>query len=246
MELELLRGSCERGKVPLPWESPSVAGKFIRTDRELKGPGICLPNYLGRDRQELLASTSLPFPAQNVPGAASMWSAQALKAGLQLMDPWKGLHVGCIETAWRVWSVVWAASECIQGGVWVCCTCPQKSIYTGVSQPWEPHFPLAMVGCDFRGCKLCELEDWAEWLSVLSQQRSSRGRFHSSRLSQHTHQVVEGSTELHVPGGQPLGRSMEWFLSQQSTPVPPTLYHSLELDLGQTCPRRDLPERQAR
>ena len=34
-----------------------MAGKFIRTHRELKGPGMCLPNYLGRDRQQLLASS---------------------------------------------------------------------------------------------------------------------------------------------------------------------------------------------
>ena len=45
-----------------------MAGKFIRVDRELKGPGTCLPNYLGRERQEPMASTSLPFPARNVPG----------------------------------------------------------------------------------------------------------------------------------------------------------------------------------
>ena len=36
MGLASMRGSCERGRIPSPWELPSLAGRSTRTERELK------------------------------------------------------------------------------------------------------------------------------------------------------------------------------------------------------------------
>ena len=52
MELVLLGGTCERGKIPSPWETPSPARISAGTERELQKLGEECGSWLGVGRTD--------------------------------------------------------------------------------------------------------------------------------------------------------------------------------------------------
>ena len=111
-----LGGSCERGKVPSPWEPPSPAGRSARTEREIQRlRGEC-SNRLAAGRAERDQHRwSWPPCCTLQPEMRICWCAQWLGAETRVSAdrPGEGTGVGCMETAQRGWSVAWAAN----GGV---------------------------------------------------------------------------------------------------------------------------------
>ena len=116
MGLAPLKGSCERGKVPLHWKPPSLAGRSAGTDKELQRLTGEWGRWLvaGRAEREQLRR-SLSHHCTSQPKRHICWYVQQLGAETQASvdRPWERTWFGWAETTWRAWDVVQAAT----GGV---------------------------------------------------------------------------------------------------------------------------------
>ena len=112
-----MEGSCERGKGPSPWESPSPAGRSGRTDRELQRlRGEC-SSWLTADRAERDEHRhSWPPPRTPEPKTHVRWYMWEPGAEGRASDdrPRERTGVGHAERAQRDRSVVWPHWECVQ------------------------------------------------------------------------------------------------------------------------------------
>ena len=115
MGLLPLGGSCERRKIPSPWEPPSPAGSSAGTDRELQK----LREYsirLAAGRTERNQHRwSLPRCYTSQPETAACWCSWWLggETRASVDRPRERTWFGCMETTQRSWSVVCTAT----GGV---------------------------------------------------------------------------------------------------------------------------------
>ena len=126
MGLAPLKGSCERGKVPLHWKPPSLAGRSAGTDKELQRLTGEWGRWLvaGRAEREQLRR-SLSHHCTSQPKRHICWYVQQLGAETQASvdRPGDGTPFGCAEKPKR--PGVWSG---LQMGVCTACSLgpPQK------------------------------------------------------------------------------------------------------------------------
>ena len=251
-----LGGSCERRMLTSPWEPPSPAGRYARSDRELQRlerrvwelawgtAGYGETNTEGPDHV-----TTLPSPRCAPAGVHSDW---VLKLGLQQTDPRRGL--GLVARRQTKGSGVWS------GPLLGVCACG------GEAESWTDSWP-SHCGCwDAGSCSgglftgtahVCLRAPWADclraqgmqlqwvyvpvawWARMLwtyyqgpQEEVGPKGSASNTDLCGCTHRVAGGITESHVLAGSSWGGTCNGSSPRGSAPVLPTSHHSLEPDLG--------------
>lgn len=115
MGLVPLGGSCERRKIPLLWEPPSLAGSSAGTDGELQKLRECSIQLEAGRTERNQHRWSLPRCYTSQPQTPACWCSWWLGAETRasLDRPRERTWFGCMETAQRSWSVVYVTT----GGV---------------------------------------------------------------------------------------------------------------------------------